>query len=754
MVEPAVILGATAVVGLSPSAAVLGMRYRNGQAWAASLTAHTLHLPQDLDLTAVEAFLSGLGGLQATGWRRAVAICGLALEVVAAENGIRYRLLVTPEQEGTVTAHLRAALPNVGLETEDDPALPQPTLAVELVPSSRHYQLRVDQPEVVSRAVLAALAPLPAGQSLIVQWLICPVNGRPPEKPLEGSWRQTLLGPGPELSPAQAKSQRDKYTRPLFGVSLRLGVVAPSRATSRLLLRRLTDAFHTASSPQARLRRRSVTSRAVARAIVDRTPPLGTWPGQLNTAELSGLLALAPAGTTLPGLDFVTTVQRAPTPEIATSGRIIADSTYPGLDRPLAISYADALTHTYVLGPTGVGKSTLLLGSANQDMEAGYGVIFVDGKGDGVEALKALIPASRHDDVVILDPVDDELPVGFNVLATGTENPELAAEMIVGCLHRLFATSWGPRMADALYAAAISVAAVPGSTVADIPVILTNPAFQQRIISQLPPAIALGVASFWNWYSELGNAERSQIVAPIVNKLRPILVRPRLRRVLSSAEPRLDLDEALATGKIILAALPAGLLGDEATALLGSLLIAALWGAIQRRARLPQDLRRPVFLYVDEFQRFEGLPTPLGEILAQARGLGVGVVLANQHLTQLSPETQAAVLGTARSRIIFQTSATDAARLAREVEPYISAANLRGLAAFEVVAQLATGGRTAPPVTGRTRPTPPPSSDPETIRQASRERYGRPAAEVDAELRRRHEQSTGSGPIGRQRRPQ
>jgi hypothetical protein len=159
-----------------------------------------------------------------------------------------------------------------------------------------------------------------------------------------------------------------------------------------------------------------------------------------------------------------------------------------------------------------------------------------------------------------------------------------------------------------------------------------------------------------------------------------------------------------------------------------------------------------VFAYVDEVQDYLNLPTSLADVLAQARGLGMSLTLAHQHLGQLPPAMRQALLANARSRVVFQAGADDARALARELAPYLTASDLQGLGPHEVVATLSVDARVAPPVTGRTLPPPPSLGQADRVRAASRAQYGRPAAEVAAAIRARHAGRPVDGSVGRQRR--
>jgi energy-coupling factor transporter ATP-binding protein EcfA2 len=745
MTEPTLALAGLGVAGLSPSLAIVSLRSRDAARWSSGLDAYRLRISGDLAIAEIEQFLAGLSGIRASGWRRHVEIRALGFSITSTEHGIVHRLLLDPNQSGVVLAHLQGALSNVTAVPDSEYVVEVPSLAGELVTSPHDSQLKVDTSGGTSNAILAALQPLGAGETMVVQIIVTPLGSHAPKQPW--SWWSTSTEPSKATA---SKSVQAKYSRPLFSVNLRLGVSSPSGARDRQLLARLTGAFHAANSPEATLRRLRRPSSATARSMA-RTRIGGGSRCHVNSAELSGLLALPVAGANFPGLSIGGCRPQAPDSEAPGEGRVMAVSNYPStVGRPLATSVEDGCKHLLLLGPTGSGKSTVILNLVVQDMEAGRGCIVVDPKSDLIEEIVRRVPPHRADDVVILDPTDDDRPVGINLLADGGDAPDLVAEQVLGTFHRLYASSWGPRTDDILRAALLTLVGVPGMTLAEVPLLLTDAAFRRTVVGHIDDPIGLG--PFWTAFDALSDAERAQQTGPVLNKLRSVLVRPRLRNVLGQAQPLLDFDDVLSSGKILLVPLAKGLLGEDAAALVGSLLIARLWQAVQRRAGLPPSSRRPVFCYIDEFQDFLNLPTPIPDLLAQARALGLGLTLANQNFGQLTTDVREAVLANARSRVIFQPSASDARRLAQETAPRLTAQDLMGLGSREVVATLSVGARVAPAATGITRPAPPTLSDGTEIRELSRQRYGRDRTAIEAEMRRRHEGPTGQGPVGRQRR--
>ena len=231
-------------------------------------------------------------------------------------------------------------------------------------------------------------------------------------------------------------------------------------------------------------------------------------------------------------------------------------------------------------------------------------------------------------------------------------------------------------------------------------------------------------------------ASEHRPLARRLNKLRALTTRTSLRLMLGQSTG-IDVADVFTKRRILLASLNKGVVGSETAQLLGSLLVAGLWNGALRRAAIPQRARRPVWAYLDEFQDVLRMGGDVADALAQARGLGLGLVLAHQYLGQLPPALQAAVMGTVRSSITFQLDYEDARVLERRFAPALTADDLMGLRAYEVAARLCVDSQTRPPVTGKTLPLGEPIRDAFALTQASRERFGVPRAEVEAGLRAR-----------------
>jgi len=213
--------------------------------------------------------------------------------------------------------------------------------------------------------------------------------------------------------------------------------------------------------------------------------------------------------------------------------------------------------------------------------------------------------------------------------------------------------------------------------------------------------------------------------------------------------------EVLRTGKIVVVSLAPGQIGAPAARLLGALVIHELFLGVQARAANAPEHRTPFFAYVDEPRVLGDVSrsVPLDSLYELARGMGVGLTLSVQSLTQLPSELRAAATTNASTVVAFRQSAADSRILSAEF-PGTTAEGLQNLGRFEAIMRIGLGpGDVSAPVSGRTFPPPKAISDPETVRRLSAERYGTDPAEVDAALAERHKiGGSDERPVGRARR--
>lgn len=745
-----------AVVGVLVAVrAAGGVRRRRLGAGARRITVMT---PPQVDSKAATALWSHLIGQLRPAWRRALfGQPHLGFEyTITPEDGAAIRFWVPGSiPPGLVERAIASAWPGAHTDTEDctDPPLPAPAAGGRRVLAGGQLRLgrrealpiRTDHAGDLVRDLITAADDLGPGQAACVQILARPVTGRRVARATRpdstrgglatGLARELLdiLTPGSPAgrSPHATKTPSDQQTAMEFASAARaaatkargphwetliryaasipvtedLGGVAGARRVARGRADALATVFGACADHNYYRRRRCWR---LARALGERRLGRGDV---LSVPELVTLAHL-PAEEGLPGLQRAGARALAPAPEIPTSGEHtkplgLADT---ASRRPVAVRIADARHHLHILGPTGVGKSTLLARTILADADAERGLIVIDPKGDLVTDVLSRLPRRYADRVVLFDAGSPAPPPCINPLDIsqhGRAGLDLAVDNLVTIFRRVFAQWWGPRTDDVMRASLLTLCAQPGTaTLEDLPRLLTEPAFRARVTRTTSDPVLRG---FWEGYETLSDAGRAQVIGPLLNKLRAFLLRPFVRAAIAAGPSTVEFADVLDHGGICLARLPKGSLGEETSRLVGSLLVARTWQAATARARQPANDRADAALVLDEAHNFLNLSTPVEDMLAEARGLHLSLLLAHQNLAQLPRDLRDGISANARNKIIFAVSPDDARELARHTTPWLSEHDLTHLDAFHAAARLLVHGQQARPFTLTTEPLPPPT---------------------------------------------
>jgi Type IV secretory system Conjugative DNA transfer/TraM recognition site of TraD and TraG len=667
---------------------------------------------------------------------------------VEARDGIVVHRVGAPAASAERVEQLFTALVPTSAVTHAEPRVDLSD-AWRIRATNRQRPLHIDDPQRITRALLAGITASGKKERVVVQWLLGRTHAPRPVAartvPNESWWRLPIAGET-KLDPERRRALETKRSDHAFAAVGRVGIQAATPGRTRALAVGVLAALRTAEAPGIGI--------GLIKESSDRLNGVAVpwiWPQTLNVLELAGLLGWPLGDQSLPGIDRDRSRWLRPDPGIRPHRRVLGESTAPGEDRQLGLSIDDARQHLHVIGPTGTGKSTLLANLICQDIAAGRGVVVIEPKGDLIEDVLTRIPRRRFEDVVVLDPTETNFPIGLNPLLSRGRQPELVADQVLAVFHGLWSSNWGPRLQDILHSSLLTLTGRGDASLCVLPALLTNQSVRRRLLAGVDDPIAL--EPFWAWFEAISDAERQQAIAPVLNKLRPFLLRKSVRSIVGQVRPRFRIDEVFTTRKVVLVSLAKGLIGPEAAALLGSLFVAELWQAVLGRGSIAPGRRHPVVVYADEFQDYVHLPTDMADALAQARGLGVGLTLAHQHLSQLPANLRSSVLANARSRVVFQLAGDDAQTMARFAGEQLEPNDFQRLPRFEAYAQLVVGGEVTNFASLRTLPLPAPSSDPQKIRELSRSRYGRPVSEVEAEIRQLIEgEPDGGATVGRRRR--
>lgn len=376
-----------------------------------------------------------------------------------------------------------------------------------------------------------------------------------------------------------------------------------------------------------------------------------------------------------------------------------AKTNYHHSGRAVGIKQSDRLSHMYVLGKTGTGKSTLLETLVRQDVSAGRGFALIDPHGDLAERVWAELPEPARDRVTYLNAPDARQPFGYNPLRrVRPDRIPLAASGMIETLRKLWPNAWGVRMEHVLRNSLYALLERDDATLPDILRLFADKAYRKAVARNIDNPV---VKTFWTKEFENYPARlRAEAVVPIQNKLGALLADPTLFRILAAPVMDLRLRPLMDEGRGLIVNLARGRLGEDACVVLGGLLVSTLSLAAFSRADSPAEGRRPFFLYVDEFQSFTTLA--FVNMMAELRKYGVGLTLANQHLDQLAPELRSAVLGNAGTLISFRVGSIDALDLAREFQPAFGVVDLINLPNRDIYLRLMIDGAPSPPFSATT----------------------------------------------------
>jgi hypothetical protein len=754
---------AAAGIALAAGAVVVGVRRRHAATRARGARLVVVELPPEVDRAGAETFWTNLVALLRPAWPRAIgAAYHVGFELTADEHSIQIAIWVPgPVPPGFIERAVTSAWPGSRTRTIDaTPPPPPPAAAVTggqlRLAAADHYPLRTDHRADPMRALLGALAGLEPGHTACVQILARPLTGRRLTRPYRAAAARragqpasrsgrllNLATPGPagrsqagRASPVDPTRDRDvaaildKAAQPAWAVTLRYAIAATATTTGtdRAAQGRLRGRAHAIASAYAlyagrnRLDRRRLNR--PAQAIASRRIGRGNL---VSVAELAALAHL-PTDLAVAGVARAGAKPVAPPPAIPETGKVIGDAE-TGSARPVAVSVADARMHLHVMGSTGSGKSTLLCRLAVGDIAAGRGVVVIDPKGDLVNDILARYPKGAPPPVIV-DPDDRDAPPVLNVLdVADPAERDLVVDNVVGIFRRIFDAYWGPRTDDILRAACLTLIHHAGrggqpATLADVPLLLQEGRFRRAATAGIAFDRA-GLGGFWTWYESLSESGQAQVVGPVMNKLRAFLLRDFVRAVMGPLSSSFSMPAVL-DGGVLLARVSKGALGEEASRLLGSFVLANLWQAATHRARLGETARTDAACYIDECQNFLNLPRSLEEMLAEARGYRLSLVLAHQHLAQLPRALREAVSANARNKIYFAASAEDAHALAPALAPEVTEHDLANLGRHQAACRLVADGGDTPAFTVATR-APEAGSDrhARAVRHAARLRYGR-----------------------------
>ncbi len=417
---------------------------------------------------------------------------------------------------------------------------------------------------------------------------------------------------------------------------------------------------------------------------------------------------------------------------------VFAETNFRNQFRKFGIKLDDRRRHMYLVGKTGMGKSTVLENLIIDDIRQGKGVMVVDPHGDLAEKIIEYIPTSRINDVIYFNPADIEFPIAFNVVEQVEPHlRHLVASGLIGVFKKLWADSWGPRLEYILRNAILAILDYPGSTLLAITRMLADKNFRKKVIEKIQDPV---VKSFWvNEFSSYANNFASEAVSPIQNKVGQFLSSSLIRNIVGQVKSSIDLREVMDGGKILIMNLSKGRIGEDNSALLGAMMITKTQLSVMSRVDILEKDRRDFYLYIDEFQNFT--TESFANILSEARKYRLNLIMAHQYIEQLGEIVKPAVFGNVGTLIVFRVGATDAEELVKEFTPVFLEEDLVNLSKYEFYIKLMIDGVSSDPFSARGLPPlneEEKTDNKEKVIKVSRERYAKQRATVEDKIIRWH----------------
>ena len=553
-----------------------------------------------------------------------------------------------------------------------------------------------------------------------------------------------------QLTPMQqeiVKKLEEKASRPGYEANIRIVTSSAIPGNAQVHMRNLLASFLQYNMPPfngIRIKKRDkddILKDYIFRVFRDHSNCI------LNTEEVTSLWHLPTPYIETPNIKWLVSKKAPPPVNLPKEGLLLGRSIYRGLETPVHIERDDRRRHMYIIGRTGSGKTEIMKYMSVQDIKNGEGLCVIDPHGDFIEDILPHIPKERAEDVILFEPFDMERPMGLNMLQVDSEEQkDFAVQEMISIFYKLVTdpSMLGPMFEHNMRNAMLTLMADeqhPG-TITDIPRIFTDTAFQKYKLSKVKDPV---VRLFWEKeMAKTSDFHKSEMLGYLISKVGRFVENAMMRNIVGQSKSAFNFREVMDKRKILLINLAKGKVGEINAKLLGLIIVSKLQMAALSRADVREDKRPDFYLYVDEFQNF--ITDAFSSILSEARKYHLNLIIAHQYLGQLEQQAGAqgagskdlrdAVFGNAGTMVCFRIGAEDSEVMAKEFKPTFNEFDLVNVDRYNAYLKLMVHGTASKPFNMATYPLLRNGNDElaKSIRQLSRLKYGRPRAEVEAEI--------------------
>lgn len=668
----------------------------------------------------------------------------LSFEIAVLEQSVRFFVSVPLKYVSFIEGQLVSQYPKASITKPrdylPDVLSPDSSLVVGQLKLAHHYLYPIKTHKEFGdvdplASVLGALSKATVGDKVVIQYLIVPVSNKWQAQGHKAAKSKHVTSEGTSESNPYSKVIMDKISENGFKTAVRVAINSADVERSRHLMSEVANSFASFNNPSGN----SLVYRKVylwQRARLKKTMlsrGRSFVPDQiLNVSELATLFHFpSDKLSTIKNISWQKNILSEPPENLPVAENIseeekkevnfFARTEFKNKPTVFGIKGKDRRRHVYIIGKTGTGKSTLIANMAINDMRNRKGFCIVDPHGDLCETLLDYVPSYRVNDVIYLDPADTEHPFAINPLeVTNEAQRELVISGIVAIFHKLYATSWGPRLEYILRNTLMSVSELPDPTLMMVPEMLSNEKFRKEALKHIKDPV---LVSYWeNEFAGYTERLRAEAISPIQNKVGQFVSSHTIRNIIKHPKSTIDLEAAMNEGKIILLNLSQGRLGEDNAALLGAMIITKLQLAAMNRVNLKEEERRDFYLYVDEFQNFA--TSSFIKILSEARKYRLNLILANQYIAQIPEDVRAAIFGNAATMLSFLIGAQDTPYMAKEFSERFKEEDLLALGNYQAIIKLSIDNISSAPFLAYTLPLPNSATqNREKVIKSSRERY-------------------------------